>query len=126
MSRFIIFLSIVTAVILLTDIYGSFGLRQLTHNLDPVWKKVWRYAYWSPTVITFSLFVTLILWNLWSDGERPFGLIYFTIGFTFLFFIPKLFFSIFHLADDITHLVRWLFSKFTVRSEAISTGERIT
>jgi len=110
-AKFFVFIAIMAGFILLVDLYAFLGIRQLTHSLDPIWRKVARVAFWIPTIITFGLFASLLIGMESFMEKKTYGYFFFVAGFAFLFFIPKLIFCGFHFADDITHLVRTLFHR---------------
>lgn len=125
MSRFLIVLTIITSILLVVDIYGFFGIRQLTANLDPVWKRVVRWGWWVPTVISLVLVAILISKIDPNSTKREYKFFFLTIGFTFLFLLPKLTFLVFHFFDDIMHGIRWVFHR--VKENPNSTpSERMT
>ena len=108
--RFIIFLSTITLIVLIIDVYGFFGIRQLTTNISPVTRKVLRYLWFVPSVITIILFAILALRYEQLQLTRSYSFFSFVTGFAFLFLIPKIVFFAFHFADDIMHLFRSIFS----------------
>lgn len=125
MGRFLIFLSIITTLILLVDVYGYFGIRQLTAQIDPTWRRVARWSWWVPTVITLVLFALMLIGFEENMQARNYKFMYFTTGFAFLFFLTKMCFTIFHFADDIMHFFRWIFFKIRSNPES-DPAERMT
>lgn len=112
MSRVQIFFLTLTIILLLVDLYAFKGVWNLTRNTTTVWKSVWRWGYWIPTLVTVSG-MTYIFFNFSEMAEnREFGFAYWLVAFTMVFFVPKLFFSAFHIVDDVVHLGRWLVAKF--------------
>ena len=112
MSRVQIFFLTLTIILLLVDLYAFKGVWNLSRNTTTVWKSVWRWGYWIPTLLTISGMV-YIFFNFSEMSEnRDFGFAYWLVAFTMVFFVPKLFFSAFHIVDDLVHFGRWLVAKF--------------
>jgi hypothetical protein len=112
MSRLQVFFLILTIILLLVDLYAFKGVWNLSRNASSVWKSVWRWGYWIPTAVTLGGLVYVFLnFNEMSEN-RDFGFAYWLVAFTMVFFIPKLFFSVFHIVDDLVHFVRWIVAKW--------------
>lgn len=111
-SRAFIFLSAITVVIFLIDIYGYLGIRQLTSNLELPWRRIARWGWWIPSVLTILLFITLIIQFEKLQADRNYWLFTFTSAFAFIFLIPKIFFFAFHLFNDIGLLIQWIIQSF--------------
>jgi predicted MPP superfamily phosphohydrolase len=105
-ARFIFVLTTVTAIILIIDIYGFFGIRQLTANMQLPMRRILRISWFVPSVITLILFVVLALRFEELQNTRSYSFFALVTGFAFLFLLPKIVFFVFHFADDITHLGR--------------------
>jgi uncharacterized protein len=101
---FIVFLSF---FMILTDLYAFRGVTALSANLAGRQRFYINLAFWSVTIIT-------ILWLVWitlsfrhfayKETYRNLGMF---LGFFILFFVPKLIFNVFQLANDIT----WISAK---------------
>lgn len=126
-SRFLFFLGTITFVLFVVDLYGYFGIRQLTNNLEMPWKKVWRWLWWIPSIITFGLFIAMIARFEQLQVSKSYAFFSFVTAFSFLFIIPKLVFAIFHLLNDLGALGQWLASlgKVKVTSEPHERMNRI-
>lgn len=117
-SRFLIFLGTITVMLLVVDIYGFFGIRQLTAQLEMPWKRIWRWMWWIPTFITIALFAMMILRFEQLQASRSFGFFSFVTAFAFLFIVPKLIFAVFHLVNDLGVFGQWIASKFKTPVES--------
>jgi uncharacterized protein len=106
MSRFLIVLSIVAGLIIIVDLYCYKGFWLLSSSWTEGARKLSRILYWIPTIITLLLFGSVAAGFDYFMANRMYGFFYFVTGFAFLFFLPKLFFAVFHLFDDISHLFR--------------------
>jgi len=124
-GRVFVFLAAIALLSILVDLYAYQGIRQLTANIDPTWRKVTRIAFWTPTAITFLFFLSLYFGMSYFMEKKTYGYFFFVTGFSFLFFIPKLIFLGFHFADDIMHAVRWLVNR-TARPADADPAERMT
>lgn len=125
MSRFVSFLTVLTCIILLIDTYGYFGIRQLTTNMDDVWRRICRWAWWVPTFVTLGLFAySAAIFDV-DMQMRNSKFMYFVTGFSTLFIITKSVFLVFHSADDIVHVGRWLFNRIRPAA-AGDPAERMT
>jgi len=113
---------VILALLLLTiDFYLFQAVLNLTKSLAPFWKNFWRYAFWSPTVISFAF----LLW--WNFGDPyKFGPAFRTWLFAGVagIYISKFFGIIFVFIDDIQRGIRWVYQTIT-RKENLP-GESIT
>ena len=117
---FIVFLSI---FIILTDLYTFRGISALLHNLPVYQRQIIRIVFWGITLFA-------LVWILWIGYsfknftyQETYRNIAFFVGFFVLFFVPKLFFNIFQLFNDITvvlaKLVGFLFPTNTTITEGV-------
>lgn len=117
-TRFIIFLSVFIAILLLIDLYGFFGIRQLVSNFEMPWKRITKWAWFVPTIITFVLF-TFLIYNFQELQEnKSYKFFSFVTAFAFLFFLPKLIFVVFHLINDLSLGVKWIAGLFQQKIES--------
>ena len=117
MTRFFTFLITFSAIFFAVEFYGYLGIKQLTKKLSPTWRKMWRWAYWTPSIISVGLIITLAVGSQQAVRSNQFGFFYFATGFIFLFLFPKLLFLVFHLLNDLVRVVLWVISKFRSKKE---------
>ena len=117
-ARFIIFLSTFVLILALIDLYGYFGIKQLTENFTMPWRRIARWGWFVPTIITVILFVMLIL--RYEELQQTKSYSFFTVvtAFAFLFFIPKLIFIVFHFLNDLTLAGKWIAAQFSSNLES--------
>ncbi|MFN7488783.1 MAG: metallophosphoesterase [Chryseotalea sp.] len=119
-ARMITF-AILAMLLLAMDFYLFQAVLNLTKSLAPFWKNFWRYAFWFPTIISFSF----LLW--WNFGDPyKFGPAFRTWLFAGVagIYISKFFGLIFLLIDDLQRAVRWVFQSIT-KKETLP-GDSIT
>jgi uncharacterized protein len=100
------------------ELYAFKGLRMLTMNIDPMWRRIYTWAFWISTVVCYGLIVMIMMkWSQRHDPNvvRTYNLFNFTVGFFILTVTTKLVFGSFHLINDLFNLGKWavaeLFSK---------------
>lgn len=110
--RMLVFFGFIALIVLAIDLYGYKGIKMLTSELSPVWRKGWRISWWLPTVVWFGLFSVLYFnFEHYMEGNH-YKFFYFVTGFGITFFVTKTIFILFHLTEDIIHVVRLAISKF--------------
>ena len=109
-------------VFLLIDVYVFQAVVNVSKGWSPLWKQIFRFAYWLPTVIAT---LGLIWWSV-SDPYRgtDYLRIYVLAGSAILYF-SKLFAVLFLFIDDLQRGVRWLANNFFGKKEALP-GNPIT
>src|SRR5258706_3686744 len=109
-------------VFLLIDVYVFQAVLNVSKDWSPLWKQIFRYAYWLPTVLAT---LGLIWWSV-SDPYRgtDYLRIYVLAGSAILYF-SKLFAVLFLFIDDLQRGVRWLANQFFGKKEALP-GNPIT
>lgn len=108
--------------ILAIDFYTFKGIRLLTNNLNSTIQYIIHIGFW---FITASIIIGIILFSMNFRGERQpdfYRKLFFVIGITILVIVPKLVFIIFHLTDDIVHLVRIIIAKIFPVTETIENS----
>jgi uncharacterized protein len=123
------FLFIAIVVILLTDIYTYKGLLILVDLFPVKWLSVFKISYWITSFVLYSgLIFSVFNTELFKHPKFSHYMMLF-IGFSFIVLLPKLFFSVFHLVDDLVFLARKLFSYIGKQGndgEKISRGTFLT
>lgn len=105
-------------IVLVVDFYAFKSLKLIANE----WQKTFlrngvQIAYWAASIISYGLIIYAI--TVFSKGSvSRSNYFFFFMGFALLLLIlvPKLIISIFHLVDDIVHLLRWLMSKLFIQN----------
>lgn len=109
-------LLIFLGIFLLIDAYVFQAVLNVSKNWSPVWKQVFRYTYWLPTII--SVF-GLLWWNFSDPYQgRDNMRIYILMGSIILYF-SKLFAVLFLLIDDLQRGVRWVVQQFSKKETSL-------
>jgi predicted MPP superfamily phosphohydrolase len=115
----IVFLSI---FIVLTDLYTFRGISALSKNLEANQRLYLTIGFWMITIFA-------ILWLIWLSltfkrlsYQETYNHIAFFFGFFVLFFIPKLFFNVFQLVNDLAGILAKIVSFLFPANESISSG----
>lgn len=109
---------IVVTILFLLDLYTYRGVRILTSELTfPGLRKSILIAHW-------VIFLGFAVWTIVAflspqsmNDYRNYKIYYFLFGSFILVYLPKIFFSVFQLADDILLLGKWTISKLIPPSE---------
>lgn len=106
-------LIIFSVILLLTDLYVFKGFALMLKDLKSgIVRKILKVIFWAvPLAVILSVFWALQV----NTGEKHIGIynaFHYIIGFTVVFYVPKIVFIIFHFADDLVHMSlkikRWL------------------
>ncbi|MGD1846197.1 MAG: metallophosphoesterase [Salibacteraceae bacterium] len=112
---------ITSGILLLLDLYVYKGIRVLTSGMAAsLWRNVIHTGYW-------TISIGLIVWMAYSFvtyrsapmEKVDYRMFFFLFGITLTVVVPKLLFGLFHLVEDIVHLVRWVAER---SSEAVPNG----
>ena len=119
---FILFVS----VLFLIDLYVFKGLKVLLNDIqNTALKKTILVAHWV-VFITLTIWFFFVLYNASSNLEfKNYKSTYYLIGITFLFYLPKVLFSLFIFSDDIIILFKNIYNYF-LPSDTKSNGENIS
>jgi predicted MPP superfamily phosphohydrolase len=109
MARFILFI----ALFVFIEVYAFKGLRELSSSLSPLWRKSLSIGFWSTTVISYGLIFFLMANRANMVNYRTYDLFNVVIGFMLICLVAKLFFSFFHLFNDLANLIKWIGLKLT-------------
>lgn len=124
-EKFMMIFIFIFTFILLVDIYSFKGIKLLVSSLESdTLRYVIYLVYWLIPVLMISFllyFRTLIPFEREPKIFRNFFLL---AGLFILFYIPKLVFIVFHLTEDIIHIGKWVFSKFT-NSDVMDGAESV-
>jgi len=115
-------LFIFLAIFLLIDAYVFQAVINVSKDWSPLWKQVFRYGFWFPTLIS----VSGLLWWTFSDPYKgtDYLRIYILAGSAILYF-SKLFAVLFLFVDDLQRGVRWV-AKYFSGDPTNLPGEAIT
>lgn len=105
MERVIVFVSIVTAVLLLIDTYTYEAVRSATAEFSPAVRKVLRAAFWTFTVLSLLAFFTPFFYEF-EKWPRPLRSHVFSV--IMIVYLGKLFIIPILFAEDITRGLRWI------------------
>ncbi|MBS1486889.1 MAG: metallophosphoesterase [Bacteroidetes bacterium] len=107
---------------LLIDIYVFQAVLNVSKEWAPLWKQIFRYGYWLPTLIA----ITGLVWWAFSDPYKgtDYLRIYVIAGSAIIYF-SKLFAVLFLLADDLQRSARWVAQKIFSSKESLP-GKSIT
>ncbi len=123
-ERFAMLFIFVFAFILLVDIYSFKGIKLLLSGLNNNMIKYVIYIfYWTVPLIIIS---SLLYFRALQPFEREpqiFKNFFLLAGIFILFYIPKLTFIVFHLTEDLIHLVKWVITKLSISPTKVSSGE---
>lgn len=105
MTRIAIFLSVITSIGILFDIYFYHGVKSVFNSGK--YSNYFRYGYWGVSYVyyAYTLLTIILLFSGYEAGRwaRMLGQILF-----FLIFLPKLLASVFLILDDVIRLIRLL------------------
>lgn len=119
MIRLIITILLFSAI----ELYAFKGLRQMTVNMDPVWRKTITVLFWISTVVTYGTMLYLMMrWANRSEGniDRTYGVFNFAVGLFLIVVTSKLIFGSFHLINDLVNLGKWAWLRLSEKPEAAS------
>lgn len=116
-------LLLVTGLLLLIDYYVFQAVLTVSNTWLPVWKNVFRYGFWIPTLVSTGVLVWwFIIGN--PDSISPLMRNMIFTGIAAVYF-SKLFAVVILFVDDLQRGIRWVISLFKNESTP-STGEVIT
>ncbi len=127
MSRFLVVFLISTTILLLLDLYVFKGIKLLIQPLEnSLLKRSIKWVYWSGTIVYIVYFLWVIIQSKELAQAHNFRHFYALFGLIILMLIPKLIFAIFHLMDDITFGIMWLWNKLCYSDSPSGEGIVIT
>lgn len=117
MNRVAVFLTIITLIGILFDVYFYHGVKSVFNSGK--YSSYFKFGYWTLSYVyyAYSLLSIVLLLNGFEVGRfgKMLGQIFF-----FLLFLPKVLSSVFLIFDDIIRLVRFLIGSFF--SKDVSSG----
>lgn len=120
--------AIILIIMLLVDVYSFKGIRMLTENLTSnFWRKFIYTAFWATTVLMVFAMISGYFFRSTTRNPTTFTWYYYIFGLFLIFYVPKMLFGIFHLAEDIIYGITFIFQKiFQARSISEDNGEPIS
>ncbi|MFO7842931.1 MAG: metallophosphoesterase [Bacteroidales bacterium] len=123
-EKFIMITLFVLIFILVVDLYTFKGIKLLASTIENNIIKYGIYIiYWSVPLLLLSF---LIYYRALAPFEREpaiFKNFFLLGGFFILFYVPKLVFIIFHLAEDIIHIGKWVAQKISSEANVSISGQ---
>lgn len=116
MSRTLILL-IIVLVLFLVDLYTWQGIRHLIQGWNPVYQRYMKWTFWGLFVLNAFL---IVLFNVFRTAF-PDGYFRAVAVFVTMQFLPKLFWVVFLLVDDVFRLFRWIGE--LIFSQAADSGQ---
>ena len=123
-EKFIMITLFVLVFILAVDLYSFKGIKLLASTIENNIIKYGIYIiYWAVPLLLLSF---LIYYRALAPFEREpaiFKNFFLLGGFFILFYVPKLVFIIFHLAEDIIHIGKWIVQKISSEANGSISGQ---
>lgn len=110
MLRFLIFYSIVTALVLLIDVYAYQAVRSASSEMAPTAKRAVRIVYWSLTLITLASLTSVLFFPF---DQWPVALRMYLFSFIMIIYLAKIFILPFVIFDDVLRGISWITRFFT-------------
>jgi uncharacterized protein len=108
---------------LLIDIYVFQAVLNVTKDLTSIWKSIWRYVFWVPTVLCI---IALFWWTFADPYKVSAGIRNWILTGLFATYFSKLFAVLFLFIDDVQRLVRWIATSLYKGNTNALPGEVIT
>lgn len=105
--------------IVLTDLYAFKGLYAIVKGQNILLQHIFKIAYWTVPLIMSAGLLIIYLKRDTFPGENAYKILYFVIGFFVLFYVPKLFFILFQLVDDLVRLTGKIVTAYTKDREGL-------
>ena len=120
-------LGIILVFILLIDIYTFKGIKILLKNNQAFTRQTVYFAFWAITAILLGMMAFMLSKGLAFREPELIRYSLFFVGFFILFYVPKLFFIVFHLSEDLIKMVSKIILKFgKPNSDWTATGTQIS
>jgi predicted MPP superfamily phosphohydrolase len=113
--------AILLIIMLFVDIYSFKGIRILTENLNSTfWRKFVYIAFWATTALMIVAMISGYFFRNTTRNPATFTWYYYLFGLFLIFYVPKMLFGIFHLAEDIIYGVSYIFQKIVQTKSSIA------
>lgn len=121
-QRYMMFYLFIITFIILVDLYSFKGVKLLSANLNSDLLKYSIYiVYWIIPLLMISMLLYFRTLMPIEREPRIFRNFFLLGGFFILFYIPKLIFILFHFAEDVIHVVKWIAHKITASPEVVNS-----
>ncbi len=112
--------TITIVIFLLIDLYVYKGLKHIGSGSDLLnWPKWLPYVYWGISILTYIGVLAMIGGSRSFSDPKNYVYFYGFFGFMILFSVPKLVFSIFHLAEDLIRGGNWLVYRISPTTDGL-------
>lgn len=122
-------LIVFSVILLLTDLYAFKGFSLLLKDIKSLWfKRLLKIFFWIvPAAVILSVYLVFIV----NTGNKELWIhngLHYIIGFTVVFYVPKIVFIVFHFLEDLIHLTVKLTRglRFQKPAKSFKGGEKIT
>ncbi|MEN8192342.1 MAG: metallophosphoesterase [Bacteroidota bacterium] len=122
----ILTLFIFSAIILLIDYYTFTGLKKIEVGFSLKTKRILNIIFWSIPGIIFLGILFLFMFRESSDPAYAMVYVHSLSGIFLAVYIPKIFFILFNIIDDIWHSAKWAAFKIKRTKTDDSEGKKIT
>jgi uncharacterized protein len=120
-------LLIITAIILILDIYTFKGIKLLIEKRSLGFKRVFFTGFWIISGFMFLLILGGYFFRSSTRDIRIFTWYYYFFGVLLIIYVPKILFVVFHFADDMVYGAKWIIHKLnTSKAKATVQGEPIS
>ncbi len=109
-----------TIIFLLIDYYFFQGVLVVSKNWSPLWKNIFRYGFWIPTILCIA---ALLWWALDDPYKYSANFRNWIITGIVATYFSKVVGILFLLMDDLQRGVRWFISLFQKRTPTSTPGE---
>ncbi|HEX4888283.1 MAG TPA: metallophosphoesterase [Luteibaculaceae bacterium] len=125
--RFLPIFLFTTVLLLLLDIYLYKGIRLLLQPVASEWiKRSVKWSFWAAT-LGYIAYAIWVLANAKSLEQAKNSQHFFALfGWFIALFVPGLIWGFFHLLDDISFGLQWLWKRYATQENAVSGGIPLT
>jgi predicted MPP superfamily phosphohydrolase len=114
--------AIILTIMLFVDVYSFKGIRILTENLSVFWKKFIFVTFWTSTGLMVLAMIGGYFFRGTTRDTSAFTFYYYIFGLFLIFYVPKILFGVFHLAEDIIYALTFIYQKVFHAKSAVADG----
>jgi predicted MPP superfamily phosphohydrolase len=119
-SQAILFFLIFLVIFVAIDLYVYKGLKHVGSGSEILnWQKWLPWVYWGISGLMYFGVLAMMLGGRSFSDPSNYKYFYGFFGFMILFFVPKLVFSVFHLAEDLIRAGNWMVNKMSPTLEGL-------
>ncbi len=127
MKKTVMVFAIILIIMLLVDAYSFKGIRILVQNLNSnFWRNFIYIAFWASTALMVFAMIAGYFFRSSTRNPATFTLYYYLFGLFLIFYVPKILFGIFHLAEDVIYAFSYIFQKVFQAKYLADGGEPIS